>query len=318
MQKQHIFIQGPAFSAGQPQPLEYFLESGVLTRSSYEDCCDRNVTAICVDNRPLSQTCAAAITQTLRSAGLHAKEVDCVIVVLSTPTRPGCQEEYDLIDLHRIGLHCKVVTLDIHDCTAVSVGVKVAIEHIQRDAMKNILLLLVGHTPTGMNRHSSQLGTIFGDGAATCIISAARSGFEVAAVGTYGNPNIPSAAKSKDGYGEQLLQSFEKLRELVRLTLEQANSAPDAVRAVFGTHGGQIYFELMAEAADLSYEKVYSRAMQGYGHIYSCDNIIALADFLNHHGPCDDRVFCLIGWGPRGAGVVILREVGAMQTSDLN
>jgi len=73
----------------------------------------------------------------------------------------------------------------------------------------------------------------------------------------------------------------------------------------------------MAEAAGSVEETVYASAMQRYGHIYSCDNIIAFADFLEHYPTTDARLFCCIGWGPRGAGAVVLRELSAARKEAL-
>jgi 3-oxoacyl-[acyl-carrier-protein] synthase III len=109
--------------------------------------------------------------------------------------------------------------------------------------------------------------------------------------------------------GEHMLQDFERLRHLLRISFESAGIAPADITAVFGTHGSQIYLELMAEAAGVPYERVYSRAMQEFGHVSACDNIIALAHFLRNTGSRRDRLFCLIGWSPLCAGVVLLREL---------
>jgi hypothetical protein len=49
--------------------------------------------------------------------------------------------------------------------------------------------------------------------------------------------------------------------------------------------------------------------MQEFGHVFACDNLIALAHFLAHRGHVAGRIFCLVGWSPRAAGVVLLEEV---------
>jgi hypothetical protein len=49
--------------------------------------------------------------------------------------------------------------------------------------------------------------------------------------------------------------------------------------------------------------------MQEFGHVLACDNVIALSHFLRNTGPRGDRVFCLIGWSPWSAGVILLREL---------
>jgi 3-oxoacyl-[acyl-carrier-protein] synthase III len=165
---------------------------------------------------------------------------------------------------------------------------------------------VAGHVPPGMSRYNPELGTVFGDGAAACIVSSRRRGFAVLAAENWvGNTPAPVSPTT----GEQMLEDFQRLQNLLRLSYEAAMITPAAVTALCGTHGSQIYLELMAEAADLPYERVYDAAMHEFGHVFACDNLIALAHFLARRGAGPSRVFCLVGWSPRAAGVVLLEEV---------
>jgi len=310
------FLTGAAFSIGQPRRLEDLLEAGLLSQETYEECRERDLATICVDSRPLAEGCAASVSKTLERSGLSADRVDRVVVVLSTPMRPGLPDEYDRLELHNIGMRDRVTRLDVYDCTAFAAGIQVACEHIEDPGVHNVLLLLVGHTPVGMPRHNAKLGTVFGDGVASCIITKYRQGYELAAVRRRGNP-LAEGDHTETDYGEVLFRNFARLRSLVRLTLARANTDSSLITAIFGTHGGQIHFQLMAEAAGSHEETVYAAAMQRYGHIYSCDNIIAFADFLEHYPVTDERLFCFIGWGPRGAGAVILRELSVAREHTL-
>lgn len=270
-----IFLDSFTFSVGSPRPIESLWQAGVLSAQAYEDCVGRGITRFCVAERPLAALSSEAIARTLSMAGIARESV-------------------------------AQVDLPAQDCSAFSAGVEIAAERIANGAAEHVLLALTGHVPAGASRYSPELGTVFGDGAAACIVSSKRAGFELMSVESWvGNRHEQPTQPT----GEQLLQDFRGLRNLLRTSYESAAVAPADLTAVFCTHGSQIYLELMAEAADVPYERVYASAMQEFGHVLSCDNLIALSHFLRNTGPRPDRVFCLIGWSPWSAGVILLREL---------
>ncbi len=247
----------------------------MLSADAYEDCIGRGITSFCAAERPLETLSSEAVARTLSMAGTARENV-------------------------------AQVDLPAQDCSAFSAGVEAAAERIANGGARHVLLLLTGHVPAGASRYSPELGTVFGDGAATCIVSSQRAGFELISVrswvrGRQQQPGQPT--------GAQLLQDFQGLRNLLRTSYQGAAVAPADITAVFGTHGSRIYLELMAEAADVPYEQVYYSAMQEFGHVLACDNLIALSHFLRNTEPRPGRVFCLIGWSPWSAGVILLREL---------
>ena len=273
-----IFVRGCAFSLGSPQPVESLLKDGTLSALSYEDCIGRGITTFCAGDRPIATLSAVAVAETLSRADIAPEEIPRVV-------------------------------LKAQDCNAFAAGIEAAAEQIARGAADPVLLVLAGHAPDGTSRYSPQLGTVFGDGAAACIVGSKRAGLEVIAVRSWMRPRLPQPLMAAHP-GEQMLEDFQGLRNLLRTTYESAAISPADVAAVFGTHGSRIYLELMAEAADVPYEKVYARAMEEFGHVLACDNLVALAHSLQHPSPQRNRVFCLIGWSPASAGVVLLKELG--------
>ena len=270
-----IFLHSFAFCVGSPRPIESLWQEGVLSAEAYEDCVDRGITTFCAADRPLAALSSDAIDRTLSMAGIARASV-------------------------------AQLELRAQDCSAFSVGVEAAAERIANGAAEHVLLVLTGHVPAGASRYSAELGTVFGDGAAACIVSSKRAGFELLSVESWVRNGHRQTGQPT---GEQLLQDFQRLQNLLRTSYESAAVAPADLTAVFGTHGSRIYLELMAEAADVPYERVYAGAMQEFGHVLACDNLIALSHFLRNTGSGRDRVFCLIGWSPWSAGVILLREL---------
>jgi 3-oxoacyl-[acyl-carrier-protein] synthase III len=291
-----IYLDGCAYSVGVPQPIESLLREGVLLPQSYEDCIDRGIKTYCAGGGSIAQMSATATARALASAGLSADAVDCVVVADGTPAVP-------------VELSQARVVLQERDCAAFCAGIEAAAAQIAAGSAANVLVLLAGHVPDGCSRFNPELGTVFGDGAAACIVSSRRHGFVVKSAESWFENAPARASRLAAPTGEQMLQDFLRLQNLLRLSYESAMITPDAVTALCGTHGSQIYLDLMAEAADLPHERVYGAAMQEFGHVFACDNLIALAHFRAHRGPARGRVFCLVGWSPRAAGVVLLEEV---------
>lgn len=287
-----IFVDGCAFEVGTPQPIESLLRQGALSPASYDDCRGRGIRTFCAGGS-LAEMSASAAARAIASAGISAEAIDCVVVADSSSDAP--------IDFGKAR-----IAVPAQDCAAFCGGIEVAAEQIAGGIAENVLILLTGHLPAGTSRYNPELGTVFGDGAAACVVSSRRRGFAVIATESVLH-NLASPATQP--LGEHLLQDFLGLQDLLRVAYESAAIPATAVTALFGTHGSQIYLELMAEAAGLPYERAYVDAMQEFGHVFSCDNLIALGHFLRRHGSQRGRVFCLVGWSPLAAGVVLLEEL---------
>jgi 3-oxoacyl-[acyl-carrier-protein] synthase III len=270
-----LFLHSFAFSVGAPRSIESLWREGALSADAYEDCIDRGITRFCEADRTLDALRSDAIGSTLSMAGMTAGDVS----------------------------HLE---LRAQDCAALAAGVEAAAERISSGAAQHVLLVLTGHVPTGMSRYSPELGTVFGDGAAACIVSSRRAGFELLAVESL---ERQGPQQPRQPSGEQLLEDFQRLQNLLRASYECADLAPVDLTAIFGTHGSRIYLDLMAEAAGVAYERAYAGAMQEFGHVLACDNLIALSHFLRYTKPGQNRVFGLIGWSPWSAGVILLREL---------
>jgi 3-oxoacyl-[acyl-carrier-protein] synthase III len=287
-----IFVDGCAFEVGAPQPIESLLRQGALSPESYEDCLGRGIKTFCAGGS-IAEMGATAAARAIAAAGISAAAIDCVVLADSSSRCP-------------IELGKARIVLRARDCAAFCAGIEAAAEQIAGGTAENVLLLLTGHVPAGENRYNPELGTVFGDGAAACIVSSRRRGFAVISAESWLRDVSPQATQP---LGEQLLQDFQGLQNLLRLSYESAAISAAAVTALCGTHGSQIYLELMAEAAGLPYERVYGDAMQEFGHVFACDNLISLGHFLRQHGSQRGRVFCLVGWSPLAAGVVLLEEL---------
>ena len=291
-----VYVDGCTYSVGVPQPVASLVREGVLSPEAYEDCSGRGITTYCAGGGSIAEMSADASARALTLAGLAPDAVDCVVVADSSPVVP-------------VALSNARVVLQARDCAAFGAAVEAAAAQIAAGNAKNVLLLLTGHVPYGRSRYSPELGTIFGDGAAACIVSPRKRGFAVLSAESWMENSPPQTRPAAPPSGEQMLQDFQRLQNLLALSYERAMITPAAITALCGTHGSQIYLELMAEAAELPYERVYAAAMQEFGHVFACDNLIALAHFLARGEPPGGRVFCLLGWSPRAAGVVLLEEV---------
>jgi 3-oxoacyl-[acyl-carrier-protein] synthase III len=301
-----FYLHGCAYSVGLPLTIETLLKEGALSPESYEDCTGRGITTFCVADRGVEAMSAVSIGRTMETARFSADQIDCVVVAHST----SCDSD-PADSIRELGspLGPGAVVLQGRDCAAFATALQMATERITEGPAKNVLLVLTGHVPPGTPRYSPQFGTVFGDGAATCIVSSSTGSFEILSIESGTRDTGPRAAPGAAPSGDEMLRDFQRLRNLLSVSYECAGISPADVSTLFGTHGSQIYLELMAEAAEVPYESVYDRALRELGHVFSCDNIIDLAHFSQHHARQRDRVLCLIGWSPLAAGVVLLKEV---------
>jgi 3-oxoacyl-[acyl-carrier-protein] synthase III len=296
-----IYVDGCAYSVGRPHPIESLLREGVLSLESLADCRDRGITMFCAGDDSIAQMRTTASARAIASAGLAANAVDCVVVAAAMG---------DAMADVPVELSGARVVLQAQDCAAFCAGIKAAATQIATGSAENVLLLLTGQVPREQSRYNAELGTIFGDGAAACIVSSRPRGFAVIAAESGLESNPPRVSQATQPTGEQMLRDFQKLQNLLRLSFQSAAISPTAITALCGTHGSRIYLELMAEAAELPHERVYGDAMQEFGHVFACDNLIALAHYLETRRSVGrERVFCLVGWSPRAAGVVLLAEL---------
>jgi len=291
-----IYVDGCAYSVGVPRPIVSLLHEGGLTPEAYEDCVGRGIKTYCAGDGSLAAMSATAVARAIASAGLTPEAVDCVVVADGMPDVP------DTVSRAR-------VVSQARDCAAFCTGIEAAARQIADGTAENVLLLLTGEVPGGHSRYNPELGTIFGDGAAACIVSSRRRGLAVIAAESWLESSSVRTGPEAAPTGDRMLEDFQRLQSLLELSYESAMITPAAITALFGTHGSQIYLELMAEAADLPYERVYGAAMQEFGHVFACDNLIALAHFRAGWGAGVGRAFCLVGWSPHAAGVVVLEEV---------
>ena len=296
-----IYVDGCAYSVGRPHPIESLLREGVLSLESLADCRDRGITMFCAGDDSIARMRTTASARAIASAGLAANAIDCVVVAAAMA---------DAMADVPVELSGARVVLQAQDCAAFCTGIKAAATQIAAGSAENVLLLLTGQVPREQSRYNAELGTIFGDGAAACIVSSRPRGFAVIAAESGLESNPPRVRQATQPTGEQMLRDFQTLQNLLRLSYESAAISPTAITALCGTHGSRIYLELMAEAAELPHERVYGDAMQEFGHVFACDNLIALAHYLETHRSVGrERVFCLVGWSPRAAGVVLLAEL---------
>jgi 3-oxoacyl-[acyl-carrier-protein] synthase III len=75
-----IYVDGCAYSVGDPQPIETLLREGVLSPETYEDCVGRGITTYCAGGPSIVDMTASARARAIASAGLSPGAIDSVVV----------------------------------------------------------------------------------------------------------------------------------------------------------------------------------------------------------------------------------------------
>lgn len=307
-----VFLQGPAFSVGSVRPLEALRETESVSEVMLKDFAFRGVSVFCESSRELADMCVDAAVLSLAKAGLDASEVCGLVFTNDMPAMNGHQEMVLLNRLYDLGIRTDtVVALQFLHCSGFAAAIEAAADLVRWKAKDNILVLLCGQVPSGAERLQEGIGIVSGDGAAACIVSTRQWGFEFVAAETCTDLSLrPSSAAVSQAL--QNLRAFQSLRAVSRRVLAKADISPGEISLLFSTYGSQIYLKIAAGAVGVSSRKLFSDPMEKYGHVSSCDNLIALAASVEDRRLEPGGYVMTLGWSPHVIGVALLRDAGPM------
>lgn len=252
--------------------------------------------------------CRASVVTSLQTAGVCAKNVDTILFANSTAGWSAADEAALLCAFNDIGVVSgKIIGLQFQSCSGLGCVLDIARGLLRQGHSSLILIILCGQVKNGMKRLDPDSRTVFGDGAATCIVSARPAGFEVLSTMTLIDPSLIVQKKSSSLPRAR----FRNLCETIERAYSEAGIGPENVNVVLGTNGNIFYLDLIAEAARVPPDKIYKNDLGKFGHIFSCDNLISLVNYETHNQISPGDHFLVIGWAPFAVGAAVLRAVGA-------
>lgn len=266
-----IYLHGLSYCLGTPHCVDDLVASEGLSDLALKEFQMRGVSTFCKRSTDMNvlrlQACLAAV----EAAGRTIADIDHVIFANALP-RMTIKQEFSLLNgLQRCGVTAdSFLSVDMAHCSAFPIALNAAGAAIQLEDKKHVLILLSGSVSASARRARAALGTVYGDGAAACIVSLEPGRYQLLAthVKTDLRARYPEPSQTSTN---NIFRAYNLLRETVRLLLNKARVTPDDLSAVFAIYGSNFYTQLAASAARVSEQIVYDAPLKRYGHVFSCE-----------------------------------------------
>jgi 3-oxoacyl-[acyl-carrier-protein] synthase-3 len=189
------------------------------------------------------------------------------------------------------------------ECSGFESGLFLAKSAVASGALQSVLLLTYGRISARQSRVSQDGNLVIGDGAASCIVSNEPGDLEVLDATTADDRDY---TPTEDKYARSARQ-LKLLSESVSLLFQRTGVSPDQITYLLGTNGSELLLNILADAAQVSAERIYLKGLAEFGHAFSCDNLVGLKGLLaGRHLSVGDHIL-LISWSPRISGTAILK-----------
>src|SRR5262249_14764281 len=119
------------------------------------------------------------------------------------------------------------------------------------------------------------------------------------------------ATMGRGGNIAQFQGGLMELRDVAHRACEQAGVKIEDLRAFLGTNAGIGHLELMANAAGIPAEIIWSDDVSRFSHVHSCDNLISLKNYCDANELAAGDLLLLLGWSPHVFSAAVIRYLGA-------
>lgn len=236
----------------------------------------------------LAEQAVASAKKTLAAANVASKDIDAIVIGTSEIREPKRYPEMLANDvLTALELtNVPVVGVTLAGCANYSSALRVARNYVVGEGLKNVLVIETDQVRGTMERQVFDNDTacaIFGDGAASVIVSpengpstsaSAAPEFELLAISQTIKPLDWATADVNTIAANNLLGFVHVLDDvLARAKVEQVELS----RAFLSNISIRIVTEL-ASVLDIDIAKVHTANCSRTAHVWSCDNLINLAD----------------------------------------
>jgi len=296
------YLSGVAYSTGQPIAIDSLF--GPADPQPPIPWSDLGFHAFCEDPRPIPEMWMATVAETFRRTARLPDVIDAVVGV-SSPAHADV-----LFDaLHSLGIRrAFVLGLTLQECSGASSAIRVATDLIGTGRHRHVLVVQCGKWDRPEHRVDTRRGLVFSDGAASCIVSSAAGAFEILASDVLAETGLTGRSVGRSV--NEALNAIKLLRRVIGGALEAANVSIDAVRAVFSTAGNAELLMLAGTAAGLPTTRMYRGGLARRGHVFGCDGLIDLRDFVDERQLDAGDCVLLCSWSSHVVGATVLRYLG--------
>ena len=304
------YLSGIAYSVGTQHAIDDLGMREGVAPAVLDDLKQRGLRQFYEDERTIPEMCMATAAETLKSAGLSPQDVDFVLLVTSNAdwiNTLDAETALFTVFRHAGFISTRLIGLSLQACSAFGEALRIAENFVGgRSGAKRVLIIFFGRKETP-SRLGPAASTVYSDGAASCIVSAEKGGFEICACESIFNIHL--GAMGRLGNFDQFVGGVQDLGTISSRVYEQAGITQEDIATLFCTNGSLVHLRVMSNAAKVPRERVYGEDVARFAHVYSCDNLISLKNFSCEKKLTPGSYYLLLGWSPHIASAVVLRHV---------
>lgn len=231
----------------------------------------------------LAEQAICSAVKTLAAAQLAPTDVDAIVVGTSEIREPKRYPEMlstDLLTALQLS-NVPVVGVTLAGCANYSSALRVARNMLIAEGLKNVLVIETNQVRGSMQRQVFDDGmacVIFGDGAASLVVSAtAAGGSELELVAM--SQTIRPLDWARADINAIAANNFLGFRHVLDDVLKRANATRADIAKVFLSNIALRIVADLAGVLDLDVRSVYTANTSRTAHVWSCDNLINLVDY---------------------------------------
>ncbi|MBD7917056.1 hypothetical protein H9657_02005 [Cellulomonas sp. Sa3CUA2] len=231
-------------------------------------------------------------------------------VLMCTDTAPDRSPSLDLWDVvSEVGApHVTAATVGGHGCGNLGAATQLGLDLIS-GGRESALVVTADRVDPGASRFLESGRTLLSDGAAAAVLTTVRPGhgYRVLAVAAGGSPARPVGAGGLRGAAPLVAG----LGRAVAAVHDASGTGPSDVRHVLPGNVGASARAMIAMAVRARPERVYAPSAASFGHCYSADLLVALAEAPARGDVADGDVVLLVPTSVRSWFVLALQYVTA-------
>jgi len=303
-----VYLSGIDYATGQLVPLELLKGKEKIPRKLRADLRAKGLAHVSVDRRTIAELVLESVRRTLMRTSLQPGDIGAVVVANSTACWSDESERGLLLALNQAGFtKARIAGVNLQGCAVSESAIELAASMLRATPSRSVaLLIIVGKAGEG-SRLGYQNSTVYGDGAASAVVSLGSGEFEVVAMGN----STDAALAMKPGVAESSLNTLQAglmhLRGLCSEVLRRAGMGPTEIDHVFGTNGSEAYLNMIAIATEIPPNRVYRDCLSRFGHIFACDNFIGMSHFAREGRLSAGTCHMLVSWAPHAVSACVLR-----------
>lgn len=297
------YLSGVAYTTGARRTLDALVSQGVLEPATCGALQAAGVHHFLEDRRTSDEMWTAAARECLRAHGIAGEAVDAVVIL-------GFEWESRAAFRGLAAAGCRralMLTLSLQDCGGISPALRVASALIDGSTVTTVMVVACARCRQTTERIDPRLKVAFGDGAAACLVSAQTAAFEILSSCSLTDTSLAANWRSTGDVAHALPGSIDLMRSVVDAACRLAQTDLPEIRTAFCSSPNRELLLFMCRAIRLPVTSIYDQTLVDHGHVFCCDSLIGLCDYMQRHMPRSGDRFLLYSWAPLGVGATVLR-----------